>query len=81
MICSNLEIKDGVLFSKDMSVLIAYPSYKEAETYVLHESVKTVSDYAFSQCWNLKKIVLSNNLIDGALASNCFKNKPGFLLW
>ena len=55
-------VKDGVLFSKDMSVLIAYPSYKEGETYVIPESVKTISDYAFSQCWNLKKIVLSSTL-------------------
>lgn len=55
-------VKDGVLYSKDMSVLVAYPSDKDGETYVLPESVKAISDYAFSHCWNLNKIVFNNTL-------------------
>lgn len=55
-------VKDDVLYSKDMSVLIAYPSYKEADTFVLPESVKTISDYAFSCCWNLDEFVFNSAL-------------------
>lgn len=55
-------VKDDVLYSKDMTVLVSYPSYKEADTFILPESVKTISDYAFSSCWMLNKIVLNNKL-------------------
>ena len=55
-------VKDGVLYSKDMTTLVAYPSYKEAETFTLPESVKTISDYAFSSCWQLNKIVFNDSL-------------------
>lgn len=55
-------VKDGVLYSKDMTVLCAYPYLKEASTFKLPESVKTISNYAFSNAWQLKEIVFNNNL-------------------
>lgn len=55
-------VKDDVLYSKDMTVLVSYPSYKEEDTFILPYSVKTISDYAFSNCWMLNKIVLNNTL-------------------
>ncbi len=55
-------VKDGVLYSKDMTVLIAYPGYKDVETFKLPESVKTIANYAFSNAWQLKEIVFNNNL-------------------
>lgn len=55
-------VKDGVLYSKDMTVLVSYPSFKEAETFTLPESVKTISNYAFSNSGKLKEIIFNNKL-------------------
>lgn len=38
---------DGVLYSKDLSVLIAYPRARQGEDYVALDEVKMVNDYAF----------------------------------
>ena len=39
---------DGVLFSKDQTVLIAYPGAKAAAQYTVPETVSIIADYAFS---------------------------------
>lgn len=38
---------DGVLYSKDLSILIAYPRARQGEDYVALDDVKMVNDYAF----------------------------------
>ena len=42
--------RDGVLFSKDMTVLYVYPAEKADESYVLPEETTTLEAEAF--CWN-----------------------------
>lgn len=39
--------KDGVLYTKDMSTLVAYPRAKEDDTLILPDSVSKVMDHAF----------------------------------
>lgn len=39
--------EDGVLFSKDKSVLVCYPSNKLEKLYLIPETVTTISSYAF----------------------------------
>ena len=55
-------VKDGVLYSKDMTTLISYPSYNDACTYKLPEGVKTISNYAFYNSWQLNSIALNKTL-------------------
>ncbi|MBP3716545.1 MAG: leucine-rich repeat domain-containing protein [Paludibacteraceae bacterium] len=53
---------NGVIFSKDFSKLIKYPAGKKDKTYVFPEKVKTIGDYAFFMCDNLKNIVLPEGI-------------------
>lgn len=67
---------NGVLFNKNKSTLIAYPSGLKVAEYSLPKSVKTVSKYAFMNS-KLKKIVLDKNLntIGDCAFFNCKKLK------
>ena len=51
---------DGVLFNKNMSQLIKYPSKKENNIYCIPNSIKVVEDSAFSKCINLRNIEIPN---------------------
>ncbi|MBR6719876.1 MAG: leucine-rich repeat protein [Clostridia bacterium] len=43
----NFTSVDGVLFSKDMTKLIAFPSGKKNKAYTVPESVKVIGEYSF----------------------------------
>ncbi len=47
---------DGVLFSKDKSTLICYPSGKEGDTYTIRMGVGYIKSAAFMGCVYLKKV-------------------------
>lgn len=51
---------DGILFTKDMSTLIQYPSAKEGNTYKVPESVSAIEEVAFCGCSLLETIGLPN---------------------
>lgn len=59
---ANYTSVDGVLFNKDKTVLIQYPSEKEGEEYTVPSEVKTIFESAFSGCLALKKVILGNNV-------------------
>lgn len=50
---------DGVLFNKDQTVLIQYPAGKKDITYVIPDSVTSVGNAAFCECYNLVSIIIS----------------------
>ena len=52
--------ENGVIFSKDGTVLVEYPEAKPEETYVVPDGVKEIGDSAFSNIYKkaLKNIVL-----------------------
>jgi hypothetical protein len=53
---------DGVIFSKDMTVLVDYPKDKEGMTYVIPNGVKTIEYYSFGSCTNLQSIVMPDSV-------------------
>ncbi len=55
---------DGVLYSKDMTTLVAYPAGKSDESFTLPEGVKAIAPQAFAFSENLKSINLGNTLTD-----------------
>ena len=59
---TNFKSCDGVLYSKDGSTLISYPSAKSGKTYQIPEGVKIISDGAFSGCIQLEKISLPESV-------------------
>ncbi|WP_317856422.1 GLUG motif-containing protein [Chakrabartyella piscis] len=61
---------DGVLFNKDMTTLMVYPSAREGSTYTVPESVTSIGSYAFSECENLSAICFLSNAPQ--LQEDCF---------
>lgn len=55
--------QSGVLFSKDMKILYAYPGAKKGKTYTVPDGVERIYDYAFYYCNELEKTVFPESLI------------------
>ncbi|MCR5382157.1 MAG: SUMF1/EgtB/PvdO family nonheme iron enzyme [Lentisphaeria bacterium] len=60
---------DGMLFDKDKSTLIAYPSGKKDEYVAIPDGVTSINGNAFSNCTYIQCISLPNSCI---LLNNCF---------
>ena len=58
----NFSSPDGILFNKNQTRLIKYPSGKTYENYTVPESVTTIATNAFEGCRNLKNITMSDNV-------------------
>ena len=54
----NYKSANGVLFSKDGSVLIRYPAAKTDSSYTIPSTVNTISEYAFFGCSKLTKLTI-----------------------
>lgn len=59
---------DGVLFTKDMSTLIAYPAGSEKESYSVPVGVEAIGENAFACSGNLKSIDLGSVTAIGSWA-------------
>ncbi|MBQ6796004.1 MAG: leucine-rich repeat protein [Clostridia bacterium] len=55
---------DGVLYTKDMATLLAYPAGRSDESFTLPEGVKTIGEYAFAYSKNLTSVDLGDELIN-----------------
>ncbi|MCD7949921.1 MAG: leucine-rich repeat domain-containing protein [Erysipelotrichaceae bacterium] len=53
---------DGVLYNKDLTHLIAYPRNKENQSYIVHEKVQYIDDYAFYKNCYIKEILLMDHI-------------------
>lgn len=53
---------DGVLFSKDKSILYHYPAGKDDRAYTIPDSVCSIDCAAFEQCKNLRKITIPQSV-------------------
>jgi len=64
---------DGVLYTKDMTVLHTYPYGKTASSYVIPDSVTSIGDFAFVNCKKLTDITIPSSVtsIGGYAFSNC----------
>lgn len=58
----NYMDRHGVLFSKDKTVLLKYPSQKSDEKYEITNEVKEIGADAFSFCPNLKEVEIPKNV-------------------
>lgn len=70
---SEYASEDGVLFNKDKTELIFYPSKKDGDSYIIPSIVTTIGSYAFANCNNLTRIKMYKNAtkIDENAFSNC----------
>ena len=64
---------DGVLFSKDKTILIKYPEGKQETSVVIPDGVTTIGEYAFSGCKKNNSIVIPNSVttIGNSAFSRC----------
>ena len=70
---SNYSSKDGVLFNKDRTELIYYPTGKKTTFYTIPNSVTSIGESAFAYCEWLTDITISDNVtfIDGYAFEYC----------
>ena len=61
---------DGILFTKNKSILCRFPEGKTYTSYTVPNFVLTVEEYAFQGCDKLKNIYLPNNL--GIIGDHAF---------
>lgn len=52
----------GVMFNKNKSKILCYPPVKPDEIYEIPDSVSEIEDWAFSDCRNLKSIVIPDSV-------------------
>lgn len=64
---------DGVLFSKDMTELLAYPAAKTGSTYTVPDTVVDIYPYAFAYCKNLTSVTIPASVVKSGedLFNNC----------
>ena len=53
---------DGNLYSKDGKTIVKYATGKQSASFILPLAVKTISSYAFSDCVNLVRLIVQENL-------------------
>ena len=54
---------DGVLYNKDMTILIAYPPQKSGVPYIVPNGVQEINKYSFYYCHKLINVILPNSII------------------
>ena len=59
---SNYSSVDGVLFDKNQTTLMRYPSGKDCDKYVVPESVTSIGFNAFGDCSRLESITIPDNV-------------------
>ncbi len=57
---SQYSSNEGILYSKDESIIIKYPEGRKGYTYTLPNNVTKIGDYAFSMVKNLKEVTIDD---------------------
>ena len=73
---------DGILFSKDMTVLVNYPSAKTDDSFTVPETVTTILGWAFVHANNLKTITFPDGIdrIESGAFCGCEKLEAAYFL-
>lgn len=53
---------DGILYTKDMSEIVAFPPAKDLDTYEIPDTVCTIGDAAFMGCVNLESVIIPDSV-------------------
>ena len=53
---------DGVLFNKDMTSILYYPSGKKNESYTIPDGVKVIGSSSFEYCTNIKTVIMPDTV-------------------
>ena len=53
---------DGVLYSKDKTVLVCYPAGKADKEFTIPDTVKEIGAYAFAWCYNLETLTIPDSV-------------------
>ena len=53
---------DGVMFNKNKSILISYPSQKPDKVYEIPDSVTNIEDWAFADSPNLEEVIIKDSV-------------------
>lgn len=61
---------DGILFNKEKTILVSYPSNKENDNYDIPDSVYVIGDYAFCDANYLKSVSIPDNVQE--IGDYCF---------
>ena len=75
----NYTVVDGVLYSKDMTELVQYPSAKPDSAFIIPDGVTTVHRLALTFPWNLEKIQFpaSAAQVDEGAMEGLLYGRPG----
>ena len=63
---------NGVLFSKDKTEIVCYPSGKTDNTYTIPDSVTNIDEYAFYGCSSLASVTISDSVM--GIGDSAFEN-------
>ena len=66
---------DGVLFTKDMTNIIAYPCAKQGNSYSIPNSVTSIGKHAFEGCSGLTSVTIPNSVT--SIGDDAFRNCSG----
>ena len=66
--------QQGVLYSKDMTILYRYPAGKSSLNFSIPSTVTTIAPYAFENCGQLRSVTIPSSvtMIDEGAFSGCF---------
>lgn len=65
---------NGVLFNYDKTVVLAYPSGKQESTYTIPNTVTSIGENSFVECYNLTSITIPNTV--KSIGNNAFESCP-----
>ena len=70
----NYMSEDGVLFNKNKTEIIRYPSAKTGTSYEIPDTVTGIAAYAFEHCTTLKEITIPDGVksIGRSVFTNCY---------
>ena len=58
----NYSSSEGILFDKNKTILIQYPSAKQGVSYIIPNSITSIGDDAFGYCLKLTDVVIPNSV-------------------